>query len=306
MVNADLAISTDFAGLGAMKAGAGQDPEVLKAAARQFEALFVQMMLKSMRDAGAVLGEERKTDYEEMFDREVSMHLTAHKGIGLADVMLRQLGPATGSNEIDTEPATTLATTPLRRFAGTARATGGVADLPTVGREDFRPHDRDDFVRRVWPYAERAAERLGTDAKAIVAQAALETGWGQKQIRGRDGVSSNNLFGIKADHRWPGERLAVRTLEYADGIARRQTDNFRAYPDLGKGFDDYVEFLQTNPRYGMAVGTRLNADDYVQRLQSAGYATDPRYADKIQSIMNSDRLEMTIADIKVNANTPTL
>ncbi|MGI9343796.1 MAG: flagellar assembly peptidoglycan hydrolase FlgJ [Gammaproteobacteria bacterium] len=305
-MNTDLAISTDFSGLGAMKADAGQDPEVLKAAARQFEALFVQMMLKSMRDAGAVLGEERKTDYEEMFDREVSMHLTAQKGIGLADVMLRQLAPTAGSNEIETRPETTLATTPLRRFAGTAQSAGGVADLPTAGREDFRPRDHDDFIRSVWPHAERAAERLGTDAKAIVAQAALETGWGQKQIRDRDGVSGNNLFGIKADGRWPGPRLAVRTLEYADGIAHRQTDNFRAYPDLGQGFDDYVEFLQTNPRYGMSADTRLNGDDYVQRLQSAGYATDPRYAEKIQDIMNSDRLEKTIADIKVNADAPTL
>ena len=188
----------------------------------------------------------------------------------------------------------------------TARSAGGVADLPVDRREDFRPHNREDFVRRIWPHAERAAGRLGTEPKAIVAQAALETGWGQKQIRGRDGVSSNNLFGIKADSRWPGELLAVRTLEYSGDVARSQVDKFRAYADLEQGFEDYVDFLQTNPRYGMSAETRLNADDYVQRLQSAGYATDPRYAEKIQRIMNSDRLEKTIADIKVTANAPTL
>ncbi|MBT8444459.1 MAG: glucosaminidase domain-containing protein, partial [Gammaproteobacteria bacterium] len=157
-------------------------------------------------------------------------------------------------------------------------------------------------------FAERAAERLGTEPKALVAQAALETGWGQKQIRDPDGVSSNNLFGIKADQRWSGDRLAVSTLEYTNGIANRQMDKFRAYPSLAEGFDDYVDFLQTNPRYGLGeqLGDRgeLKGADYVERLQSAGYATDPKYAEKIQSIMNSDRLEMTIRDIKTNADVP--
>lgn len=306
-MNSDLPISTDFAGLAALRSRASANPPgAVEEAARQFEALFVQMMLKSMRDASATLGDERNTDYEEMFDREVSLHLTARKGIGLADVMLRQLAPQAGSSAIDAAPAVTATTTPLRRFARTARtAAGAVADLPTPARQDFRPADRADFVRRIWPHAERAAQRLGTETKALVAQAALETGWGQQQIRDRDGVSSNNLFGIKADRRWSGERLSVNTLEYADGIARRQRDNFRAYPSLADGFDDYVSFLQTNPRYGLGERTDLAGHDYVERLQSAGYATDPRYAEKIRGIMNSDRLERTIKEIKLADRVPT-
>ena len=312
-MNYDLPISTDFTGRSSLKTGAAaESPEALKATARQFEALFVQMMLKSMRDASAILGEDRKTDYEEMFDREVSMHLTAQKGIGLADVMLRQLAPDAGSASIDAAPAANAATTPLPRFHGvtTSRVNGAgaLADLPTPGRQDFRPSDQADFVRKIWPFAERAAERLGTEPKALVAQAALETGWGQKQIRGRDGLSSNNLFGIKADQRWSGDRLAVNTLEYTNGVAQRQMDKFRAYPSLAEGFEDYVDFLQTNPRYGLGEQSgeprELKADDYVQRLQSAGYATDPKYAEKIQRIMNSDRLEMTIRDIKTGADVP--
>ena len=308
-MNYDMPISTDFAGLGSLKAGASANsPEALKATARQFEALFVQMMLKSMRDASAILGEERSTDYEEMFDREVSMHLTQQKGIGLADVMMRQLAPDAGSASIDSAPVTTATTTPLRRFNGVAKShvngAGAIADIPTPVREDFRPDGRDEFVRKIWPFAERAAEQLGTEPKALVAQAALETGWGQKQIRGHDGVSSNNLFGIKADQRWSGDRLAVNTLEYTNGIANRQMDKFRAYPSLAEGFEDYVNFLQTNPRYGLGERTALQGADYVERLQSAGYATDPKYAEKIQSIMNSDRLEMTIRDIKASPDVP--
>lgn len=308
-MNLNVPVSTDFAGLGTLKAQASANaPDALKVTARQFEALFVQMMLKSMRDASSILGEERSTDYEEMFDREVSLQLTAQKGIGLADVMLRQLAPAAGSNEIDGKAAPVAATSALPQYRGPVR-TGAVARIPTESREDFRPADRDDFVRRVWPHAERAAERLGTEPKALVAQAALETGWGRKQIRGHDGISSNNLFGIKADGRWSGERLAVNTLEYADGIAHRQRDNFRAYPSLADGFDDYVSFLQTNPRYGLGEQPEgrmeLKADAYVEHLQAAGYATDPRYAEKIQGIMNSNRLERTIQDIKVNTGLPT-
>ncbi|MFQ5634715.1 MAG: glucosaminidase domain-containing protein [Gammaproteobacteria bacterium] len=289
----NLPISTDFAGLGSLRAAASTNgPDATRETARQFEALFVQMMLKSMRDASAILGEDRNTDYEEMFDREVSMQLTAQKGIGLADVMLRQLAPpeggAGGPNGI----------------AKADDVTTGMTDLPAPIRQDFRPTDRDDFVRRIWPYAERAAQRLGTEPRALVAQAALESGWGQKQMRDHQGVSSNNLFGIKADGRWTGARLAARTVEFTDGIARTQTDKFRAYPTLAAGFDDYVDFLKTNPRYGLTEPTELNADDYVRHLEAAGYATDPRYAEKIQGIMNSDRFNAAISNIKPGGPVP--
>ena len=117
-------------------------------------------------------------------------------------------------------------------------------------------------------------------------------------IRDADGVSGNNLFGIKADRRWDGERVAVKTLEYRGGIAERESAQFRAYPDLAAGFDDYVKFLKGNPRYTEATAGGLSAGDYARSLQDAGYATDPDYANKIRDVMTSPRFEMTVSELK--------
>lgn len=298
-----LPMYSDFNGLASLRAGAAaQKPEALAETARQFEALFVQMMLKSMRDASAVLGEDRDTTYEEMFDRQIAMEMTREKGMGLADVMLQQLaGRAPSDAGRRTTPETPLHLPPMARL-GAAASTRSTPRLPAY--RDFRPESPEDFIRGIWAYAQRAAHRLGTEARALIAQAALETGWGEKMMRNTDGTNSNNLFGIKADHRWQGDRLAVRSVEYTDGTPRRQTSQFRSYSSLAEGFADYVDFLQNNPRYGFNERMKLDANDYVRRLQSAGYATDPKYAEKIQGIMNSNRLEETIRTIKVNTGVP--
>ena len=165
--------------------------------------------------------------------------------------------------------------------------------LASARRSDFRPQTREDFVREIWPLAVRAGQKLGINPRAIVAQAALETGWGSRQIRDDAGVSGNNLFGIKADSRWTGERVTVTTLEYEGGLPKPQRAQFRAYPDLAAGFDDYVNFLKGNPRYGDALRSGDNAGLYAERLQAAGYATDPRYAEKIRSIINHPALDST-------------
>ncbi len=163
--------------------------------------------------------------------------------------------------------------------------------LASTNRSDFRPGSREDFVREIWPLAVRAGEKLGVNPRAIVAQAALETGWGSRQIRDDAGVSGNNLFGIKADSRWAGERVTVTTLEYEGGLPKPQRAQFRAYPDLAAGFEDYVRFLQGNPRYSDALRAGASSDTYAESLQSAGYATDPRYAEKIRSIVASSILD---------------
>lgn len=327
-MTANISTFNDFQGLSQLKTEAGaRAPEATREAARQFEALFVQMMLKSMRDANAVLGEEHDTTYEEMFDKQIAMEMSQGKGLGLGDLMVRQLGAADGTNA----PGSTVGATEgppaplamlLQRIPAMGRAVlpelpAGIGPelsipdpsslaarlnvnlpmpvlpemrLPALAganRNDFRPASREDFVREVWPLAVRAGEKLGVNPRAIVAQAALETGWGSRQIRDDAGVSGNNLFGIKADPGWTGERVTVTTLEYEGGLPKPQRAQFRAYPDLAAGFEDYVRFLQGNPRYSEALQSGASGESYAERLQSAGYATDPRYAEKIRSIIAS-------------------
>ena len=283
------AIYNDFAGLRKLQAEAGREaPEATREAARQFEALFVQMMLKSMRDAGAVLGEERDTTYEEMFDRQVALELTRNKGIGIAELLMRQLAP----DGIAEDAAPSATPSPNERIETVA------ALVRPVTRDNWHPEGPDEFLRDVWPLAEQAGRKLGVDPRAVAAQAVLETGWGQKLIRDTQGVSSNNVFGIKADHRWDGDRIGVSTLEYDGGAPRRLRAEFRAYATLRHGFDDYVDFLQGNPRYSDATAGGLNAGEFVQSLQDAGYATDPRYAEKILGILESHRFERTLGGLK--------
>lgn len=306
----------DFQGLSQLKSEAGAGaPEAAREAARQFEALFVQMMLKSMRDANAVLGEQKDTTYQEMFDKQIAMEMSQGKGLGLGDLMVRQLGAAeaTATGGTPAPLALLLQRLPAAGRASLPELAGGISPelsipdpaaldarlnvnlpmpaLASTNRSDFRPGSREDFVREIWPLAVRAGEKLGVNPRAIVAQAALETGWGSRQIRDDAGVSGNNLFGIKADSRWAGERVTVTTLEYEGGLPKPQRAQFRAYPDLAAGFEDYVRFLQGNPRYSDALRTGASSDNYAEGLQSAGYATDPRYAEKIRSIVASSILD---------------
>ncbi len=340
-MTANISTYNDFQGLSKLHSDASaRSPEATREAARQFEALFVQMMLKSMRDANAVLGEQRDTTYDEMFDKQISLEMSKGKGMGLGEMMARQLGgPAsdaatstTGSGGplplamlLQRLPANVRAAIPaLPGGPGPQLAVPATGDLdaalrpPTLpamaelnspaglggNRHDFRPETREDFVREVWPLAVRAGQKLGVNPRAIVAQAALETGWGSRLVRDDAGVSGNNLFGIKADSRWTGERVTVTTMEYDGDLPKPQRAQFRAYPDLASGFEDYVRFLQGNPRYGAALQAGGNAEVYADRLQSAGYATDPRYAEKIRSIIASPILSPATAELKPGADVP--
>lgn len=328
----------DFQGLAQLRQDASVPSQATaREAARQFEALFVQMMLKSMRDANAVLGESQDTTYQEMFDQQIAMEMTRGRGLGIADMMSRQLGittgqpaaqagtgSATGAGTADTSiPALLGRISALRNNAPPAYGELQVPEpvmLPepevrppqlsasaTVDsgvRSDFRPASREEFVREIWPLAVKAGRQLGVEPRAIVAQAALETGWGSRLIRDDAGVSGNNLFGIKADTRWDGERVSVATLEYEAGLPKPQRANFRAYPDLAAGFDDYVRFLSENPRYREALRAGADAGAYADRLQSSGYATDPRYAEKIRSIIASPILGSVDTSLKGGSELP--
>jgi flagellar protein FlgJ len=288
------AIYNDFSGLANLKArAASESPEATREAARQFEALFVQMMLKSMRSASAVIGEERDTTYEEMFDQQVSIEMTRDRGIGLAEMLVRQLAPAVSGDDEGLAPL---------NLASVRSSRPTIEVSPQ--RADWRPRGRQEFVQKIWPLAKRAAADLDVDPRALVAQAALETGWGRSLIRDGAGISGNNLFGIKADSRWDGQRVTVNTLEYDKDLPQRVRDDFRAYPNLREGFEDYVNFLKGNARYDSATRGGLTPEEYAGSLQDAGYATDPEYAKKINGIVNSPLLNDLVGKLKITADEP--
>lgn len=279
---------TDLQGLTSLKAAARENsPEALKAVARQFEAVFMQMMLKSMRDAseGDPLFDGAHSEfYRDMYDKQLALDLTERGGgMGLADMLVRQLQGMQGTGTAS--PLTALPIPPHRPLPVEPAAPAvSAATGPVPASDHF--DSPEDFIAQLRPLAERAAQRLGVAPEALLAQAALETGWGKAVIRHPDGSSSYNLFNIKADHRWAGEQVSRQTLEYRGGVAQRETAQFRAYGSFAESFDDYTRFLESNPRYGDALQQTGNAKAFIRALQEAGYATDPDYARKISHILD--------------------
>jgi flagellar protein FlgJ len=322
--------TTDFRALAELRSRAATDAgSVTAETARQFEALFVQMMLKSMRSAGDVFGDASDKSYRDMFDQQIALEMTRGRGLGIADVLMRQLAPtentATAARQLAAKDFVTARlaappSPPPARFEITAPGDAILAQAASPPALEFdaqsisatrswtnwRPATPEEFVRDVWPHAERAGAKLGVDPRAIVAQAALETGWGRNLTRDSRGMSGNNLFNIKADSGWSGERMSVRTIEFEGGLPKQQVAAFRAYPDLATAFDDYVEFLKGNPRYGNALRNGARAEVFADSLQAAGYATDPGYAAKLRSILDSPRLNNLIGQLKNSLRLPTL
>jgi flagellar protein FlgJ len=277
---ADASTWLDLQGLAALRREAATGaPDAVRQVARQFESLFVAQMLKSMRDAklaeSAFDGEGTRF-YQDLFDSQVALSLSQGRGLGIADLLARQLAPA--------------AATSGPSSASSIAATSAPAPSPT-GAFAATPEE---FVRKVLPHARAAAAELGVAPEAIVAQAALETGWGRNVPQGPDG-RGYNLFGIKAGPGWSGARLGRPTVEVENGVAVRTTATFRAYDSLGAAFADYVALLRDAPRYA---GVRAAGPDparFAQALQAGGYATDPEYARKILRIVDGDTLRAAVA-----------
>lgn len=297
-------VYTDFQDLTKLRHEAGQNSEqALEKAARQFEGLFVQMMLKSMREAGqgeGLLDNDQSNLYRDMYDKQLSLHLTEQgEGLGLAKMMIQQLKSQMASQADDKPSLPGEFAAPARSNITFERTPAPTPVAPIVApeatatkavTESLNFESPEQFVKALTPIAERIAQRMGVDPKALIAQAALETGWGKSIIQHPDGASSHNLFNIKADSRWDGERVAKQTLEYRQGIAAKEMAQFRSYDSLSHSFEDYADFLTTSPRYSEALKQGSDAERYVERLQEAGYATDPAYAEKIKRIMGSDTL----------------
>ena len=308
---------TDFSQFTGLRAEArGQSPEALGKTAKQFEALMLQQMLKSMRAASGgedVMGSQQTSFYQDMFDQQLASSLAAGKGIGIAEVLVKQLrmseglssplsrdaGEGAGERAAVSKGDSARSDRPLSLALSPALRGGGDQKNAAVGSaaKDFRPQSPQEFIETLLPHAEKAAKELGIPARVLVAQAALETGWGRHQIRNADGSPSYNLFGIKANAGWSGDRVTTRTTEFEGGRFEKQSASFRAYGSIAEAFDDYAHFLKSNPRYGDALRHQGSAHHFVGGLQKAGYATDPGYASKILRIADGNRMQLTMAQL---------
>jgi len=303
----------DFNGLAELRRSATvdqKDQETLKQVAGQFEALFTGMMLKSMRQASLAEGifDSSQSDmYRDMSDQQLTMDLSKKGGLGLQDVIIRQLGgqletKLSANSEIQAYSMDTVSVRPaLQSIENPALFQQIMQAKPTSEiqtseiqtwpmHRSFTFDSPKSFVQQLLPMAKQAAQRIGVTPEVILSQAALETGWGQHIIDKADGRSSHNLFNIKADSRWQGEQATKGTIEYHDGVAVKEQAQFRSYDNYQDSFNDYVDFLQTQPRYQNALKQTHDPEQFIDGLHKAGYATDPDYADKIKQIMNSSTL----------------
>lgn len=267
--------------------GAADEAASTRRAAEQFEGLLTQMMLKSMRATsfGDDLTGAQGGHWQDLFDQELSKEMSRGKGLGLADVLVRQLGGPAEAVLPQSSPAgyamPSLRASPVMSARSLAAAESAAPSSSLRERAQA-------FVQRLKPYAERAAETLGVPARALLAQAALETGWGAHLPQSADGTSSMNLFGIKANRSWGGKSVNTDTQEFVDGSMRSERASFRAYDSIADAFNDYVGFLQDNPRYRQALRDgAAGVAAFARGLQDAGYATDPQYASKLSRIASS-------------------
>ncbi|WP_313023825.1 flagellar assembly peptidoglycan hydrolase FlgJ [Pseudomonas lopnurensis] len=363
---------TDLNRLSQLKVGKDRDGEEnVRKVAQEFESLFLNEMLKSMRSATEVLAKDNPLNsqaskqYQDMYDQQLSVSLSKEGGgIGLADVLVRQLSKQTESvsrsnpfaqvaqtegaawpskpaaaaeparddsrllnqrrlalpgRASERQLANVSATNPAPASDGTPQplvsldwqpatafaapqdkplTVNGVEAAAARSPSKTRFASPEEFIATMMPMAEKAAERLGVEPRFLVAQAALETGWGKSMIRQKDGSNSHNLFGIKATG-WKGASATVTTTEFVDGKATRERAGFRAYESFEHSFNDYVNLLENNDRYRTAIQVASNTGDserFVKELQKAGYATDPQYARKINQIARKMQTYQTVAD----------
>jgi flagellar protein FlgJ len=284
----------DFKQFAALRRGAQtDDPAVLREAARQFESLFTKMMLEGMRSASfgdPMFGSDQADMYQDMMDDQMAVQLSAGRGIGLADMLIRQLSQGGPGAHLGAHGMTSGA-----QWGGPVMTSGAQAALGPDSQERVSDQQRQQFVEQMRPHAEAAARELGVDPRSVIAQAALETGWGRSQPgHGPDeaGGASNNYFGIKAGASWRGDRVAADTTEFTGGVAGTERAQFRAYGSVAENMSDYVRVLR-DPRYTSALNTGADVQAFARGLQRGGYATDPQYADKLVAVAAQiDRLDV--------------
>lgn len=310
----------------------GADRPAIEKAARELETQFAHMLIKTMRaTTGGDPLSGNNTTYREMYDQQLAKELTKGRGLGIAPMVVRQLQgmaapalqPPAGALPL-ARPSAGFAlaqplgspATPLSQSLQLAPSSSGrsmpafaPAMLPaaraptaaTAADENCGPATPLDcsspeaFVRSLWPHAKKTAEQLGVSAKALIAQAALETGWGRRLVGGDRNVTSHNLFGIKATG-WNGAKVSSGTHEYVNGVRQNVRDSFRAYTSAADSFADYARLLGKS-RYAEARGTGEDVHRFASALQRGGYATDPSYANKITAIANGATMRRALAGL---------
>ncbi|MCJ8321032.1 MAG: flagellar assembly peptidoglycan hydrolase FlgJ [Colwellia sp.] len=318
-----------------LDAKSGTDEEkkaALKEAAQQFEAIFMQMLLKSMRKAQEVLesdspfNSESTKFYRDMHDQQMAMELSSNGSLGLSDLIIRQLGGddnftpnsvlrSDGDLESRKSFAKSYALNNQTKFDDLQQykeqsfsqnsppfnATNidlinnmgltsnnrqsSTLTVTTSSQEKFKQPK--DFVTALIEPAKSVENKLGIPFEVVIAQAALETGWGQKIIKSEQGESSNNLFNIKADNRWQGSKITKDTLEFEQGSLVKKSALFRSYESIKDSVKDYINFLSSGDRYQNALDNVGNVEHFLHGLQKAGYATDPNYANKIMATLRT-------------------
>ena len=302
-------VYTDLSGLSALKRDAKtQSPEAVRKVAQQFESIFAKMVLSSMRQASfgdQLFGSDQQQFYQGMFDDQLAVELSKGKGLGLADMLVQQLsrsGLVKGAGDAAKGGAVASSASQSGTLGAADAAGEKAAADATTSNGPWRAGSPEDFVQQLWPCAQEAGKALGVDPKHLLAQAALETGWGKSLPCDTDGTTSFNFFGIKAGNSWQGDSVSVKTLEFEGGVPVPRQAKFRSYDSAADSFRDYVEVLRNNPRYAAALNTGSDAKAFANALQQGGYATDPRYAMKIETI--AQNLPITETALKSSTESP--
>lgn len=267
-----------------LRAQARQSPDqALKAAAQQFETVFMNMMLKSMRDAtpqDGMFDSEQTKMFTGMLDQQLAQNMSS-RGVGLADMMVRQLSGSFSPDAVQMPQG-------AQANHGSVMPPAYSENMAILGKNSPSPQTplQQDFVQQLTPYAIQANRETGVPVQLMLGQAALESGWGRREILMADGGNSYNLFGIKASGNWNGKVAEVMTTEYHNGVPSKQVERFRAYDSYAEAFSDYANMLRSNPRYASVVQEGQGSAEAAYALQRAGYATDPNYADKLVKVMS--------------------
>ncbi len=273
----DVQLASDGRNLDNLKRGAAQNPKgAAREAAKQFESLFMTELMKSMRastEASGLMDNAGTKLGTEMLDAQLAAKTAGRPG-GLSEVIERQL-----ERQMGLVPGPIPSVRRANESLPTVQAPNSTPKLPEKSAAGF--------VRQHTEAADAAAAETGIPAPFMLAQAALETGWGKREIIGRDGTNSHNLFGIKAGSSWKGPTVDVTTTEYIGGQPRKMIQKFRAYANETESFADYARLMKDSPRYAKVVEQASDAKAFAMGLQKAGYATDPLYGQKLGQVINT-------------------